>query len=428
MKKGLPILTLMAVLCLWAFSSARLQAQDKPAEDHSYKPLTLKLNEDGSKYVRFIMWHQIWAETNNLSVDGAKFDVNFSIRRSRFLAYAQISPRFLVLTHWGLNSLNGANLTATGTQSNAPQLFLHDAWAEFKISNALYAGAGLHYWKGLTRLASQSTLNFMTLDQSRPFVHWHSLGYTDQFARHLGVYLKGESGKFEYTLAINDAGRNGFEASTTSADERVVYNGVNIFDRNGDRLGTKIVEGYVSYSFWDKESTKLPFKVGTYMGSKKVFNIGAGFFAHPNGAYDGVRQEHVNVQHFAVDAFLDIPVGSIGNGLNAYVSFINFNYGENWKGNWAGTGNNIYAHLGYFIKSAKLMPYVAFNNGNYDANDNLDRKTTNALDIGMNYFINGHNAKLTFEYHSIRPADNKGGNGKYAGDVSQIRVQAHVFL
>ena len=28
--------------------------------DHSYKPLTLKLNEDGSKYLRIIMWHQMW--------------------------------------------------------------------------------------------------------------------------------------------------------------------------------------------------------------------------------------------------------------------------------------------------------------------------------------------------------------------------------
>ncbi|HNE27861.1 MAG TPA: hypothetical protein PLW66_01765, partial [Saprospiraceae bacterium] len=41
-------------------------APPKPA-DHTYKPLTLKLNEDGSKYVRFIMWHQFWltATQNN---------------------------------------------------------------------------------------------------------------------------------------------------------------------------------------------------------------------------------------------------------------------------------------------------------------------------------------------------------------------------
>ena len=43
--------------------------------DHSYKPLTLKLNEDGSKYVRLIMWHQMWAtmtknNPGSLDVDG----------------------------------------------------------------------------------------------------------------------------------------------------------------------------------------------------------------------------------------------------------------------------------------------------------------------------------------------------------------------
>ena len=42
-------------------------AAPAPVVDHSYKPLTLKLNEDGSKYVRFITWLQFWgtATQNN---------------------------------------------------------------------------------------------------------------------------------------------------------------------------------------------------------------------------------------------------------------------------------------------------------------------------------------------------------------------------
>jgi hypothetical protein len=75
-----------------------------------------------------------------------------------------------------------------------------------------------------------------------------------------------------------------------------------------------------------------------------------------------------------------------------------------------------------------LMPYVAFNSGHYDGNKTLDRSTTNALDIGANYFINGHNAKLTLEYHGIRPAGNKDLHGRYPADISQIRLQAAIFL
>jgi hypothetical protein len=76
--------SLMMMICLLIGNT--LSAQEKEV-DHSYKPLTLKLNEDGSKYIRFFMWHQIWAETNNLSND-SDFSVTPSIRRSRFLAYA----------------------------------------------------------------------------------------------------------------------------------------------------------------------------------------------------------------------------------------------------------------------------------------------------------------------------------------------------
>jgi hypothetical protein len=41
--------------------------------------------------------------------------------------------------------------------------------------------------------------------------------------------------------------------------------------------------GYVEYQFFDKEANFLPYKVGTYLGTKKMFNIGAGFYTAPKG-------------------------------------------------------------------------------------------------------------------------------------------------
>ena len=58
---------LLLLFALLLIGLQPLAAQEAPEVDHSYKPLTLKLNEDGSKYVRFIMWHQLWATTNNLA-------------------------------------------------------------------------------------------------------------------------------------------------------------------------------------------------------------------------------------------------------------------------------------------------------------------------------------------------------------------------
>ena len=82
------------VFCLAGFNPVIAQVEKTQEVDHSYKPLIIKLNEDGSKYVRFIMWHQLWVTTNNLALENNKLQLSTSIRRSRFLAFAQVSPRF----------------------------------------------------------------------------------------------------------------------------------------------------------------------------------------------------------------------------------------------------------------------------------------------------------------------------------------------
>ena len=424
--KNLLLTLLVFSMVFFSINSVTAQEMGKKEEDHSYKPLTVKLSEDGKKYLRFIMWHQIWLTTNNLSANDAKLQITPSIRRSRILAFAQISPKFLILTHFGLNSLSPGNLTSLGNNGNSPQFFLHGAWGEFKINKHLYVGGGLHYWKGLTRLSNQSTLNFMTLDQSRPFVAWHSLGITDQFARHLGVYAKGEIGKFDYRLAINSPLRNTLADGIHfgSNESSLTYSGVLNADSNGDPTGNTIIEGYFRYNFWDKESTKLPYQVGTYLGKKKVFGIGAGFFAHPNGMYDVASSQHESVTHLALDAFLDMPVGGNGNALNAYAAVMNFNYGDNYVSRWAGTGTAIYGQLGYYLDMAKTMPYVAYNTGNYDGFD----EAVNAFDFGVNYFINGHHAKVTLEYHRISGDVREGAISTQDDALSQIRLQLHFFL
>jgi len=95
---------IIAIFLLMAGLS--VNGQEAPVEDHTYKPLTLKLNDSGSKYVRFIMWHQFWAtatqnnpgtrDVNGNLIDGTNgssaWSTDIALRRSRFLAYAQVSP------------------------------------------------------------------------------------------------------------------------------------------------------------------------------------------------------------------------------------------------------------------------------------------------------------------------------------------------
>lgn len=434
-------LFLLTFIALFAFSAKSwAQGESTPSVDHSYKPLTVKLDDSGKKYVRFILWHQFWL-TGQENTNG-DFRITPTFRRSRMLAYAQISPRFLILTHFGLNNMNSSRMSISGVQQlpngqdNYAQLFMHDAWGEYKVSknNNLYVGAGLHYWNGLSRLTNQSTLNMLTLDMPNPFFTWHSLGSSDQFARHIGMYAKGSLGKLQYRVSVNDALANNFQATATPTTEAVTYNTKALL--NGSK-GGMVLQGYFDYNFLDQESNKLPYKVGTYLGKKKVFNVGAGFFLHPDGA-NRLREgriltpgtpvveddlELINVSHFAVDAFYDAPVGE--GAITAYASFFNFNYGEGGRSLFANTGQVFHGTFAYLLPRVtdymQLQPYVAFNMKNYDAFDN----SGNQLNVGANWFVNGHFAKITLEYQSTLAPYNEGSN---SDRTNQWRMQMHFFL
>lgn len=399
------------------FASLLRAQQQTPTEYGS--GLKVDLSEGGDKYFRLITWHQFWLSSNDFN-GGLQTAVTPMLRRSRFLMYAQLSDRFLILTHLGLNNLTPAGTDPLGHSPQA-QLFMHDAWVEFKVSKQLYLGGGLHYWNGISRLNNQSTLNFMPLDNPRHA--WASLGTTDQFARHLGVYAKGDLGKLAYRFSWNGAGLNsldvqgGLQATQTEA----AYNGRQEF---GDRA-SNIYAGYVNYQFWDRESSKLPFIVGSYLGKKKVFNLGAGFYSHPQGSVlldDKGMPQGQNVLLWAVDAFMDLPL-SKGYAFTGYLSYQNNDYGNNYR--LGGTsqavfsGNVVYFHGGLLLPSSGKVawqPYLTLTQKQLQV---FDEGATD-YGIGLNCLITGHHAKLTLEYR------NTGFVGR--NDARQLLMQAVIFL
>ena len=431
MKKQHYLAALWVTTCLLLAYPTLAQETPEAEKNYTYKPLTLKLSEDGSAYVRFIIWNQLWLQTNNLSND-SDFRVTPSIRRARVLAFAQMSPRFLVLTHFGMNSESAAGLDPLGENDNV-SLFFHGAWGEYRLAGEQYVGMGIHYWNGLSRLTSASTLNFMTIDA--PIFNWAQLGLSDQFARHLGAYAKGMIGKFHYRLSLNDALTTSLDVTRTTPAVGVArYAGKQFAtDSLGETGNGFVAQGYFNYNFLDGESYKLPYFVGTYLGAKKVFNVGFGFFHHTGGTVSGTNvdnYEFYNVNHFAIDAFYDAPVGNSGSAINALLAYYNYDFGPNYVKSAANpartiaTGNLIYAQLGFLLPGQgtedRFMPYVTYANGNPEAFED----NSQIFKLGLNYFMYGHNSKLSLEYESAQTPLAEGGT---AGS-SQFTLQLHVFL
>ncbi len=411
--------------------------------------IKLKLSDDGSKYIRFITWHQVWAhysENNTGSVrlnNPADNTLDFAIRRSRMLMLTQISPRFLILTHFGINNQSAVAGGYNAIDGKKPQLFIHDAWTEYKVSKGaqLYVGAGLHYWNGITRMNSASTLNFLGIDA--PIFNWPNIDGADQFARYLGVYAKGQLGRLDYRISVNDPFATNMSGALDTI--RAQYNPRNI---------SKMYQGYFQYFFKDKESNVLPFTVGSYLGSKNVFNIGAGFLTNQDATW--IKQGADTVYHaqnlFGVDVFYDHPLNKEkGTAVTFYGAWMNYNFGKDYvryigilnpatgssalRGNASpliGTGNILFGQLGYLLPKSllgnkcRVQPYVEFSHLRFDGLKDASGTMVpvSIFDAGVNFFLEGHHAKITLNYKNRPDVTN-------VNDVknrSEVVVQAMIYL
>jgi len=71
------------------------------------------------------------------------------------------------------------------------------------------------------------------------------------------------------------------------------------------------------------------------------------------------------------------------------------------------------------------MPYVSSSTSLYEGADD----TIGALNVGLNYYVNGHFCKITAEYHGIFNDYREGSMTLGGQDTnSQFRLQLHIFL
>nr|WKN37932.1 porin [Tunicatimonas sp. TK19036] len=450
----------LTFLCFYSTSAVFAQGSEIYEDG-----IRIPVGKDSSKYIRVVLVEQFWVrwmQTNPGTVgsDGEPADwlTDIGSRRSRITLYSQISPRFLVYTQVGINNQTFLNGGAPGQGPKKPQMFVHDAWTEFTVipeqdyetgeanQFSLSLGAGLHFWNGISRISSPGITNFLTVDL--PVFSFSNIERTDQFGRQYGIYAKGMLGKLHYQLHWNKpfAHEQRSEITTERAS--------NIFS---DRWAAG---GYAAYQFLEKESVFSPYRVGTYAGTKRVFNIGAGFYHHPeasgtlmSGNTDDIQKHAQSV--WAVDAFLDYPFGEQGMAVTAYASLFNFDYGPNYfrtvgimnldtraadpsvslsgYGNaepLLGTGSILLAQAGLLLPPdwlgslGKVQPFTQIE---YKDLDYLDDTFTN-LDVGFNWFLEGHNAKITLQY-GTRPIFTEQNGLRLQTDTrGQWTLQTQIYI
>ena len=419
------------------------------ASDGRAKKLQVSLNEDGSLYLRFATWLQVWTRaiqnnpgTTVLGKEDAWYG-DVGLRRARFLMFGKIFPRTFLLMHIGINNQTFRN-------ARKPQLYFHDAWLEFEVSKKGYfsLGGGLLYWNGISRATNASTITFMSLDA--PIVNWPTIERTDQFARQMGLYAKGKAGLFDYRIAV-------VRPFTTSVFDSTTGLPAGSTGNYNDNANTWGYSGYFQFQFLDIESNVLPYTVGTYIGAKKVFNWGLGGHAQPIGIAYLDPNDPTQVRKRALfiastDLFLDIPFKTKNGGAATwYGVYYYMDFGPNnlrnigimnpgdpgsgtslaGPGNaypMIGTGHTGYTELGFLLpvtvgESIQFQPYVNSQMSKFE----VLNETMFHCGAGINMFIHRHNAKVTLEYRNRPIFDSASGNVQNRKGNSLV-LQMHLFI
>lgn len=400
----------------FVFSSLLLIAQ-------SEKKLKLNFDESGRTYLKANIATQIWTRYSEMNpgstINNSEVRNTFevSMRRLRIGISAQLTPKLLFVTSLGGNNLN-YNTDKTF------QFKILDLYTEYTFSNSLIIGMGKSGHQGLSRVDSRSYKSLLTLDA--PIFSLNTVNKIDDEARNLGLFAKGLIGKIDYRFAIQNPDNYYGELKENQTD----------FAKKKPEIKWT---GYLKYQFFDKESNKNAYHTSTYLGRKKVFNLGVGFTHLPNATCSsesgGLLDDVVfyNLNHWAVDLFYDAPINEASNqAITSYLSYTNYDFGKNYirnvgannpatgvnennsfngKGNafpMMGTGTTMFFQFGYLLSNkvlgnnrGQLQPNISIQ---YSSFDKLDDPML-IYDFGVNWYLSGHNNKLSLGFQN-RPVFN----------------------
>lgn len=438
-------------------SSINVKSQNKNNRNPLRFPsqgLTYYTAKDSSSYIRFIGLLQFWVRNTEMN-PGTLYKnepvnnyTDFTIRRLALINVFQIHPRLLFLT----------NISSTSNSSNIAQqtnlsLGFADAYGEYKFSDKLFIGAGLHQWTGFSRLNLEGVGTMVNLDI--PKFQFPFINQLDRNNRMLGIYAKGRLGKLDYRISLNDpfvpvlpsgAANSGSGSPSGGLVGKPSGNAqVNVAYYN-PAARSKMVLSYLKWQFLETEYNKIPYETGNYLGQKRIFNIGAGLAYRKDGM---LNPEVIELQDpslpvsntnplivksankqdvfcYAIDAFLAYRFTKKQDGINIYTGYYHTGMGNNYYNVSAtnqtvtvgssaspingpggsmpssGTGHTFYVLAGYlapvgFINANnRFGVFGTYQNSKFEAL----KDPVQVYEAGINWLVSGNGLKITAQYRN----------------------------
>ncbi len=378
MKKLAVLAKMMIVLlCVWGMLSP------------CWAGIKMELDEKTKGEVGIWMqtWYQ-WVEDGKINGDEYEDMNDFMIRRAYMYLKGQVTDYVSFFTHIasdkiGMEKPTGGTLDKSGIGLGSGVAW-RDLWITFNLHEAFKIQMGRMYVPLTRNYGTTSTKAMLTMDL--PFIQGGSRGgifYAQKVGRDDGLTLWGNpwDGLLQYRFMISE----GVEDDANPKDNL----------RFVGRLSLSLLEPETSW-----------FNKGTYLGKKKVLSLGFGMDRQDDLTLGGHEGEDNTV--WTVDAFFDHPVGDGAVTVEAaYIDIDNCTQTQPQMYTDLASGddaNNWYINAGYLLPGSigpgRFQPYIRYETVHVDTKNN-----TNFWSGGLNYYLKGHNCKITADYMQVDPDD-----------------------
>ena len=351
--------------------------------------------------LRLQTWYQFMEDGEN---NGTEDLHDFMVRRFYFYLKGEVIPKIGFFAHIAGDRLGQDGLDRPGVGLGT-SIAVRDAWVYFDLSDSFKIQMGRMYVPFTRNYGTTSTFALLPLEL--PFNQGGVRGgifYASKVGRDDGILVWGNpfNGRLQYRLGVSE--------------------GVENADNPDDNLR---FAGRFSLNLLEPETTW--FNKGTYLGKKKVLALGAGFDYQEDLTLSGNPDK--NNFGWTVDLFLDHPLG--GGAVTLETAFIKVhNVTQTLPYSWLTSGDDaqIYYVQGGYLLPCKIGPGTFQPYFRYERLVVEDKPDTAFPCFGLNYFIEGHNAKLTLDWTLIDQREEVDNfRSHYSGDDQNlITFQASV--
>lgn len=377
------------------------------------------IDDTGNHFIKMSFVSQFWLRNGQYNPGTTLFGfpvdhgTDIGIRRFRAQVFGQLSDKIFFYSQLGINNFNPIS-------ERKPSFFVHDVNGSYHLlKEKLTIGIGLSGWSGLARFSSPAVISIVGIDA--PLYQQTTNDATDQFLRKMGIFAKGKWGVLDYRLM----------AALPMSIQKSMF-----FTSTLSKYATFSLKppkwqwnGYFQMQFMDKESNQTPYMTGTYLGRKKVFNIGFGFQYQPEAMWSSANNNRDTLfhrmLHLGADVYYDVPIGTEGESVHFYAQISRLNFGPGYIRNLGvmnpangsnqpniinaggygfpdyGTGRVWYMQIAYksrplFKGKTSLMPFVSWQNADYDRLAGM----MNYYTTGCAFLLKEHLSKVTLAYES----------------------------